>query len=61
MIDPYRKAIAAFLTPLSVWLVALAMGGTWTDGLDVLAAAAVTLATVFLIPNENPLRYQDPR
>lgn len=53
MIDPYRKALAAFLTPLSVWVVALALGGSWTDGLDVLAAALVTLAAVFLVPNDD--------
>ncbi len=59
MIDPYRKAVAAFLTPLSVYLVAIVMGATWRDGLDVLVAAAVTLATVFLVPNADD-RYLNP-
>ena len=50
---PYRKAIAAFLTPLSVYLLGvLTTGGDWTAGLDVMAAAVVTLVTVFLVPND---------
>ena len=62
MSAPYRKAIAAFLTPLSVWLLAvLASGGDWTVGLELVAAAVVTLVTVFLVPNTPATDLDRPR
>lgn len=59
-VSPYRKAIAAFLTPMSVYLLGvLTSGGDWATGLDVVTAAVVTLATVFLVPNDATSPYLD--